>query len=285
MTIFSVHMSIWNDATSLFSSSSMSNSLTPKNPINDFNVTISNIDEKLKINPPLPQSKSFPYIRNLCKECLNQELLIVHKDAIIVCIKCGFILTTNLLENEVEHRYESIHTMKQKRKYTLDYQKRRNHFKFWLQRLQGKEQNKLTKDDIYEISNFVQDRSPKDIEWDYPTMKKMLKMMHREKWYNHIYYILKVVCNQPLVDFTSYHEDILVDMFLTIQSPFSEYRDRRVNMLNYAYLLRKFTEIQGWTFLSEQIPYIKSHVKLYNLDCIWKKICNRVGFPFIKSIH
>lgn len=110
-------------------------------------------------------------------------------------------------------------------------------------------------------------------------------MMQKEEWYNHIYYILKIVCHQPLVEFTSYHEDILLDMFLTIQSPFAECRDRRINMLNYAYLLRKFTEIQGWVFLSGQIPYVKSHVKLYNLDCIWKKICHKIGFPFIKSIH
>lgn len=285
MTVFCIHINVWGESTTLFSSSYASNSLTPKNPVCDFILKIPHMDKKFVANPLLPTSKRFPYLRNLCKECLNQELVIVHKDAIVVCTRCGYIMTTNLLEDESSEHCPFIPNVKQKRKFTPDYQKRRNHFRFWLQRLQGKEPNKLSREDMISIQSFIKQRFHDNTEWDYSTMKKCLKMMQKEEWYNHIYYILKTVCHQPLVEFTSYHEDILVDMFLTIQSPFAEYRDRRINMLNYAYLLRKFTEIQGWVHLSDQIPYVKSHVKLYNLDCIWKKICNKIGFPFIKSIH
>jgi ribosomal protein S27E len=286
MTVyFSVHLSVWEDISSIFHFQSSTQKMVPKNPLDKFNARIQDINKRIKQGQEPITFKSFPFFRNLCKECLNQEIIIIHKDGILVCMKCGFILKNNLLEDEHSNEYRHHLPSKQKRHYTVDYQKRRNHFKFWLHRLQGKEQNKLKKEDIDFIKSFIKDRSLQHLEWDYQTMKKILKMMHKEEWYNHIYYILKVACHQPLVEFTSYHEDILLDMFLTIQSPFSEYRDKRVNMLNYAYLLRKFTEIQGWTFLSDQIPYIKSHVKLYSLDCIWKKICNRVGFPFIKSIH
>lgn len=286
MTTFSVHIHLWNDVISVFSSTYGCSSTVPKNPLNEFQVCIPNIKQNFIQDPVIPKSKSFGYIKNLCKECLNQEILIIHKDGILVCTKCGFILKTGMFEDEENTNcHQPLCTTKQKRNYTVDYQKRRNHFKFWLQRLQGKEQNKLTKEDVHSIHIFIQERGLTQVTWDYVTMKKVLKMMGKEQWYNHIYYILKTVCNEPLVEFTSFHEDILLDMFLTIQSPFSECRDRRINMLNYAYLLRKFTEIQGWTYLSDQIPYVKSHIKLYNLDCIWKKICHKVGFPFIKSIH
>lgn len=285
--VFSVSHDIWKNITSIFLGHSRSK------PTADFSVIIDCSDSRFGvINDDLSNETFVPLFTYFCPQCFNNEINIIHKDATLVCIRCGFILRTNFTDEDIKtidnlscNAFVLKQTKKHKREYVTDYQKRKNHFHAWLLRLQGKEILNIDPTEICEIKKYMNENCDSMIEWDFQSMKTMLKSLGKPKLFNHIYYLLKILCGKPLVEFTSYHEDILMDMFLQIQEPFKQYRDRRVNMLSYSYLLRKFTEIQGWIYLSEQIVYVKSHTKLFHLDTIWKKICQNVGFPFIKSIQ
>ena len=286
--------SIWNNVLDIYYSPSCTRrrheKSEPTKTKTFFNIVLPSVKTRVTTVPLLTDNSLLqPIFTSLCPECYSDQIHIIHKDAILVCIKCGYILNTGFMESESSTinslNFTYVRKNKIKRLYTADYQKRKNHFKYWLYRLQGKEHTNISPEDLQLLKCTITSKYDKNFEWDYTTMKACLKSLKREKWYNHIYFILRYVCDKPLVEFTSYHEDILIDQFVSIQRSFQENRGNRINMLNYAYLLKKFTEIQGWVHLSDQIPYMKSHTKLFHLDRIWKKICKECGLPFIPSIQ
>ena len=57
-----------------------------------------------------------------------------------------------------------------------------------------------------------------------------------------------------------------------------------MNFLSYSYCLYKFCELLGEDSFMNQFPLLKSREKLYQQDCIWKKICNELKWEYIKTI-
>lgn len=284
--IISISQDIWKDASKAFESEYESSQT------HNMEFAVSICMKNRILNLPLEKDK-FDFVSlnsEQCPSCLNHEVNIIHKDATLVCIRCGMIIKTNLVDGETNScilatSVKQTCNTKKKRSYVKDCSKRKTHFYNWLQRIQGREVMTIKVDDIYFLKEFLIQKCPLETEWDYSKIRNAIKLIKRPRLLNHIFYLLKVLCNKPLVEFSSYHEDILLDMFIKIQDAFDEFKGTRINMLSYSYLLRKFTEIQGWTSLSDQIPYVKSHTKLYNLDIIWKKICKKVGYRFIKSVN
>ena len=287
--VFAVSHDIWKSITSVYLGPSSSRSLKA-----EYTVQVHCDGTRFNVftDDHYSDDVFVPLFTYHCPQCLNNEINIIHKDATLVCIRCGFVLRSSFtdedmksLDTNISAAFVAKKRSKERREFVVDYQKRKNHFHSWLLRLQGKELLNIEPSEIEEIRAYMTTKCDPNLEWDFQSMKSVLKAMGKPKLFNHIYYLLKILCNKPLVEFSSYHEDILMDMFIRIQEPFKQHRDRRVNMLSYSYLLRKFTEIQGWVHLSDQIVYVKSHTKLYHLDIIWKKICQNVGFPFIRSIQ
>lgn len=239
------------------------------------------IENFLVWNPSFELTNQILLYDHRCPACWTDELKIVNRESVVVCTRCGYIIRDSIIDQVP--RSVSSRPRASTRSYAEDIVKRRNHFKYWLRRIQGKESHPLTPENMTEIKAYIEQQYDPSFHWDYNSMKACLRRMNHPEWYDHTYFILKMVCNKPFVDLTSYHEAILMEMFFVIQKPFAKHRTDRINMLNYAYILRKFTEIQGWVGLSEQIPYLKSHVKLFALDKIWRKICKDVGYQFIPS--
>jgi hypothetical protein len=80
-------------------------------------------------------------------------------------------------------------------------------------------------------------------------------------------------------------EEKLRLMFKEIQGPFMEVCPKnRTNFLNYSYVLHKFVELLGLDKYIEYFPLLKDREKLHQSDMIWKKICEKLGWHFIKSI-
>ena len=80
-------------------------------------------------------------------------------------------------------------------------------------------------------------------------------------------------------------EEKLRLMFKEIQAPFMEVCPKtRKNFLNYSYVLHKFVELLGLDEYKIYFPLLKDREKLHQTDMIWKKICEKLGWHFIKSI-
>jgi hypothetical protein len=74
-------------------------------------------------------------------------------------------------------------------------------------------------------------------------------------------------------------------MFKEIQGPFMEVcpNDRK-NLLNYSYVLHKFFELLELDEFKKHFVLLKNREKLYQTEMVWKKICEKLGWKFIRSI-
>ena len=80
-------------------------------------------------------------------------------------------------------------------------------------------------------------------------------------------------------------EEKLRMMFKEIQGPFMKHCPKtRKNFLSYAYVIRKFLELLGQDKFIRYFPLLKSREKLYQQDCIWKKMCKVLKWEYIPSI-
>ena len=80
-------------------------------------------------------------------------------------------------------------------------------------------------------------------------------------------------------------EEKLRAMFKEIQGPFLEVcPPTRTNFLSYSYVLYKFVELLGLDQYKQCFSLLKSRDKLYDQDQIWRKICDKLKWQYIKSI-
>ena len=77
-------------------------------------------------------------------------------------------------------------------------------------------------------------------------------------------------------------------MFNEIQKPFDTWvkivAPQRKNFLSYGYVLYKFCELLGEDDLLQYFSLLKSQDKLYQMDAIWKKICQELQWEYIPSL-
>ena len=60
--------------------------------------------------------------------------------------------------------------------------------------------------------------------------------------------------------------------------------NKRVNFLNYYYVLHKIFEIKNNLEFMKYCPLLKSTDKLIQQDMIWKQICKKLNWKYIPSI-
>lgn len=298
--IISVDSSIWNSISHMLLVPSHVNTKTIGVPPNSRSQVITETDLNYKVfmkaltkgffihanSNFLSHATLIPVFTGICSQCYSDELRIICRDSVVVCTACGFVLRDQIIQDEEANALMRSFPKipKLERHHALDHHKRKNHFKFWLLRIQGKENCKIKLSELEVLKSYMESRYSYADGCEYYNMRQALRNLHMQKYYHHIYYLIKTIYSKTFVDLSSYHEEILVDMFVTIQRPFSENRNGRVNMLSYTYILRKFTEILGWTAVSRGLPRQKSTAKIADQDKIWKNICSQVGFKFIRSI-
>ncbi len=74
-------------------------------------------------------------------------------------------------------------------------------------------------------------------------------------------------------------DDKIVRMFnMTDRVWFDIERDRRRYFLNYYYILFKLLELIGQTELLPQVPLLRIHLRLRQLDVLWKRMCDELGW-------
>lgn len=224
---------------------------------------------------------------NNCGRCQSYNSLVSRpREAICVCCACG---ETTACRYSDEGSYTQSLGMAQAnlrrpsilpRQHSSNIYKRCNHFRNWLKRIQGKERNKMCRDDLEKIKRRIDMLRLEDL--TYHQVQDVLRDLHMQHLYTHIYTIIQEVTGTGRFQLENEHEERLVRRFLELQEAFAKFTPRP-NMLSYVYIITKISELEGWESMSEELPRFKSTKKLRDADKIWERVCNHLNWRFIPS--
>ena len=220
---------------------------------------------------------SFVCQTDICQYCYKGELIPLEDEGILICNNCSRNVPY-LIENEKP-------SYKEPPKEVCFYAyKRINHFKEILAQFQGKETTQIPPEVIENIKLQIKKER---IELEQITnlkTKEILKKLGFNKYYEHIPFIKDKLGIKPPV-MSPELEEILCNLFIELQSPYSKYcPDDRVNFLNYYYTAYKLCELLGETQYLQDFPMLKDREKRVEQDQIWKKICEELDWEFISTI-
>lgn len=215
---------------------------------------------------------------NHCTHC-QIPLNCMAQEGIMVCPTCGYQELLLVEQNRPIYRQSS----KEASHYTY---KRINHFNEWISQIQGKESTDIPEEIFEQIVGEIKKEKIKDLsKLTYNKVRYILKKIHRNKYYEHIYYIIYRLNGIPAPNFSPELEEKLRNMFKEIQTPFLKYcPPERKNFLSYSYVLYKFCQLLEQDEYLKYFTLLKSREKLHLQDQIWKKICADVQWEFIQSI-
>jgi len=245
-----------------------------KNTIQNENIVkkyLANIDDRfLDINSFVCQS-------DICQICYKGELIPHDDEGILVCNNC-FRSIPYLIENEKP-------SYKEPPKEVCFYAyKRINHFKEILAQFQGKETTQIPPEVIENIKLQVKKERIQLSQITNCKTKEILKKLGYNKYYEHIPFIKDKLGIKPPI-MSPELEDILCNLFIELQAPYSKYVPKyRVNFLNYYYTAYKLCELLGETSYLEHFPMLKDKDKRIEQDAIWEKICTDLNWEFIPTI-
>jgi hypothetical protein len=216
---------------------------------------------------------------NLCSFCNEETLYYCVNESIFCCEKC-YTIEKIITDNEKPSYKDPP------KEISYFSYKRINHYTEWLNQIQGKETTDIP-DEIFE--NIMKELKIQRI--DDPRIitrqkiKEILKKLKINKYYEHVPYILNRITGDPNPHLSPELEDKLKQMFKEIQVPFLKYSPlNRKNFLSYSYVIHKFIQLVNQEDYLKYFPLLKSREKLHQQEQIWKKICDDLGWKFIRSI-
>ena len=116
-------------------------------------------------------------------------------------------------------------------------------------------------------------------------IREYLKKLKLNKYYEHVPHIINRLNGLPPPIMDKEVEEKLRIMFKEIHAPFIDVcpKDRN-NFLSQSYVLHKFVELLELDMYKSCFPLLKSREKLHQQDLIWKDICKKLNWHYIKSI-
>ena len=232
---------------------------------------------KIVHNTNVKKSKN-THTAKICPKCKIEKTVHLN-DGYIICTECGDS-DPILLENDRSNFKDSNADLK-----ACAY-KRGNHLSEILNQFQAKESTEID-DEIYQqIKAELKIQRIYDYNTlDYKIMKKILKKLKLNKYYEHTHHIINNLNGRPPPNMTREQEENIKKMFKDIQKPFSVYRPKkRKNFLNYNYIIHKICELYEYDVFLPFFPLLKSRVNLEEQDIVWEKICKYKNYQFIPSI-
>jgi hypothetical protein len=216
---------------------------------------------------------------NLCSFCNEETLYYCVNESIFCCEKC-YTIEKIITDNEKPSYKDPP------KEISYFSYKRINHYTEWLNQIQGKETTDIP-DEIFE--NILKELKIQRIEdpkiITRQKIKEILKKLKINKYYEHVPYILNRITGDPNPHLSPELEDKLKQMFKEIQVPFLKYSPlNRKNFLSYSYVIHKFIQLVNQEEYLKYFPLLKSREKLHQQEQIWKKICDDLGWKFIRSI-
>ena len=219
----------------------------------------------------------------ICKNCNKNEFEIDYRNALIICKLCG--ITEKFIDTGINSVSYEDSTHIQQISQPFSYQ-RKNHFKEWLNQLQGKEVTVIPDSVVNLILLEIKKERIKDCnDITSERIKKYLKKLKLNKYYEHIPNLITIITKKPPLVISNEFEEVLLELFDKIQEPFKKYcPEHRKNFLSYSYTLHKFCQLLGKNEYLIYFPLLKSREKLYEQEKIWKDICTDLNWKFIPSL-
>ena len=215
----------------------------------------------------------------VCTNC-NSSMTNSVSEGLTICYTCGTTEKLNLSMTPDWNAFENYDFVK-----PFSY-KRSNHFKEWINQIQGREGTNIPQDIITVLLSEIKKERIYDKKLiNYEKIKEYLKKLKLNKYYEHIPNIIhKITGNRQLI-ISNDLEKTLIDMFNSIQQPFEKHCPKnRKNFLSYSYTLYKFFQILNMNEYLIYFPLLKSREKLFEQEEIWKRICNDLEWKFIRCI-
>jgi hypothetical protein len=214
---------------------------------------------------------------DICKSCNNGELITVQNEGIMVCNHC-FKNYKILVDNDKP-------CYKEPPKEVCFYAyKRINHFREILAQFQAKETTEIPEEVIINLKNQIKKERIQLHQITNKKTKEFLKKLGYNKYYEHIPFIKDKLGIKPPI-MTPELEEILCNLFMDIQVPYSKYCPQgRVNFLNYYYTVYKLCELLDQQQFLPYFPMLKDREKRIEQDEIWKNICQDLNWQFIPTL-
>lgn len=155
-----------------------------------------------------------------------------------------------------------------------------------MSQVQGKETTDIP-EEVYDaiLLEIKKQRITNMATLDVGKVQQILRKLKMNRYYEHRAYIKYKLNGIAIPHLEPEVEDKLRNMFKMIQPVFLKYMpNSRKNFLSYSYVLHKMVQLLGKDEYLSNFPLLKSRDKLQQQDQIWKKICEDLGWTFIRSI-
>ena len=214
----------------------------------------------------------------ICNKCKIEKTIHVN-DGYLICTSCGDSEPILLESDKVNYKDSNIELK------ACAY-KRTNHLSEILNQFQAKESTEIDKEIYEQIKNELHIQRIYDYNTlDHKIIKKILKKLKLNKYYEHTHHIINNLNGIPPPTISREQEENIKKLFKDIQKPFTIYRPKkRKNFLNYNYIIHKICELLEYDDFLTHFPLLKSRINLEEQDLVWEKICKYKNYEFIPSI-
>jgi hypothetical protein len=164
--------------------------------------------------------------------------------------------------------------------------KKINHLNEWLAQFQAKETTEISQAVLEQIRAELRKDRITDMSKLKPSkLKEVIKKLKLNRCYDHIAHVLNRLNGISAPVLSREVEEKLRFMFKEIQFSFVKHcPKKRSNFLSYSFVLYKFCELLELDEYLPCFPLLKSREKLYMQDKIWQKICEDMGWEFIRTV-
>ena len=164
--------------------------------------------------------------------------------------------------------------------------KKINHLNEWLAQFQAKETTEISAAVLDMIRTELKKERITDMsKLKASKLKEVIKKLKLNRCYDHVAHILNRLNGISAPVLSREVEEKLRYMFKEIQFSFVKHcPKKRSNFLSYSFVLYKFCELLELDDYLPCFPLLKSREKLYMQDKIWQKICEDMGWQFIRTV-
>lgn len=213
----------------------------------------------------------------LCEDC-NCNRVMDARQAIATCPRCSGSITSQSSDTSYREGTQ-IHTP-----YLYN---KSNHFKDHLKRFTAREST-IIDESVLQIVREQLSRRFSDGNFQTVTLDNVhaiLKRQHLSKEYMHEMRIWSLVTSNQPPALSVQQERELLHMFQLIEEPWRKHKPaERKNMLSYAYLIHKLSQMLGYDDIALHFKLLKSREKIILQDDLWKKICLDLEWPYCRTI-